>query len=149
MGTIAVWYMDGANLTGTATILTLPDDAYWKVVGTGGFNRDGYTDLVLQYDRPGNASDGDIQIWELNGVTRTSKIALGRLIDSSDPNWRTVATGDYSDPQDNYTDLVFQYGTRTGWGGTVKVQFMTGTSTNGSPVTVSTSPGTYNVAGPR
>ncbi|MBI3417303.1 MAG: hypothetical protein HY043_18585 [Verrucomicrobia bacterium] len=56
----------------------LPAD--WNIVGTGDFNSDGQTDLVLQHD------DGSVAFWLLEGTT----INLGVVSYTPPKGWRVV-----------------------------------------------------------
>ena len=44
--------------------------ANWKVAGTGDFNGDGHSDILLQN------TNGTVAIWEMNGVSATSSAVL-------------------------------------------------------------------------
>ena len=145
-GAIKVVLLDGLSPVRTVD-LSLSPARYWKVAGTGDFDLDGNTDILLQRDQPGNAADGDLMIWYLDGVTyRTSQTLTHWL----DPEYRVVATAHFNpNTVTNYTDLVFQYAWRTQYGGDIKMQYMTGTTTSGSPITVARSFGLLKVCGPK
>ena len=145
-GRIKVLFLDGFNVASTHDLSSSPA-SYWKVAGTGDFDLDGNTDILLQRDQPGNPADGDLMIWYLNGVTYcTSKTVTHWL----DPEYRVVATAHYNpNTVTNYTDLVFQYGWRTNYGGDIKMQYMRGAARNGSPLTVGRSFGSLKVCGPK
>ena len=61
--------------------------ANWKVVGTGDFNGDGHSDILLQN------TNGTVAIWEMNGVSATSSAVLA----NPGPNWHAIGTNGGSD----------------------------------------------------
>src|SRR5262249_5361870 len=138
--------LDGNNVVSASDLSSSPA-SYWKVVGTGDFDLDGNTDILLQRDQPGNAADGDLMIWYLNGVTYRANQTLTHWLD---PEYRVVATAHYNpNTVTNYTDLVFQYGWRTNFGGDIKMQYMMGGKRNGPLFTVAQSFGALKVCGPK
>ena len=84
-GAVAIWEMDGTSVTG-GTVVANPG-ANWKAVGTGDFNDDGHSDILLQ-----NTS-GAVAIWDMNGTSMTS----GAAVSNPGPNWKAVGTGDFND----------------------------------------------------
>ena len=61
-GAVAIWEMNGANGTNVADSAVVANPgANWKVVGTGDFNGDGHSDILLQN------TNGNVAIWEMNG----------------------------------------------------------------------------------
>ena len=62
-GSCYIWELDGTNpLVGNGFVGWLPGKE-WAAKGTGDFNGDGKSDILLQ-----NATDGTCYIWELNGT---------------------------------------------------------------------------------
>ncbi|HVY71721.1 MAG TPA: Ig-like domain-containing protein, partial [Verrucomicrobiae bacterium] len=98
-GTLAVWYMNGTNLT-TASVLnpSSPGDARWHVAATADVNKDGKRDILFQHQ------DGSLAVWYMNGTTLIS----GSLLTPAkvDPVWQLVAAGDFNGDGD--ADLIFQ-----------------------------------------
>ena len=87
-GTVAIWEMNGANGTTVADSAVVANPgANWKVVGTGDFNGDGHSDILLQN------TNGNVAIWEMNGVSITSSAAVG----DPGPNWHAIGTNGGSD----------------------------------------------------
>lgn len=88
-GTLAVWYMDGTNLSSAALMSpSNPGDSRWHVVGVGDLNGDGNTDLVFQH------TDGTLATWVMNGVTLSS----ASLLSPSNPGagWHVAGTASIS-----------------------------------------------------
>jgi hypothetical protein len=57
--------------------------ASWHVVGTGDFNSDGKTDLVLQNN------SGAVAVWDMNGSTVSQSGGLA----NPGPTWSVVGDG--------------------------------------------------------
>ena len=108
-GTIAVWYMDGIELTsGVFLNPANPGDRNWRVVATGDLNRDGKVDLLFQH------TDGTLAAWFLDGTKRTSA-SLFNPSHPGDSQWRVAGVADVN--ADGNLDLVFQHadGTLAVW----------------------------------
>ena len=87
-GAVAIWEMNGANGTTVADSAVVANPgANWKVVGTGDFNGDGHSDILLQN------TNGNVAIWEMNGVSATSSAVVG----DPGPNWHAIGTNGGSD----------------------------------------------------
>ncbi len=125
-GTLQAWYMEGVNRTDT--VLLDPD---WrletiKVVSTDDFNGDGKPDLLWQ--RSGAAANGGLQVWYMDGVTRTAfQSAVTDAAGVPGADWRVVFTGNFGG--DNTPDLILQNKT-TGY---LKAWFMGFSVVNGAP----------------
>jgi hypothetical protein len=63
-GTVAVWEMNGATISKSGVVYD--PCPTWHVVGTGGFNQDGKTDITLQND------NGTVATWGMNGAATAS-----------------------------------------------------------------------------
>jgi hypothetical protein len=68
-GNVAMWFMDGAQVIGSAGVGTVPN--VWSIVGTGDFDGDGKSD-ILWHDTSGN-----VAIWFMNGVQVTQSAGVG------------------------------------------------------------------------
>jgi FtsP/CotA-like multicopper oxidase with cupredoxin domain len=65
-----VWYMNGVNLTGSASLPALAD-LNWTMVGSGDFNADNKPDIVWR-----NTSTGENMVWYMDGTTMTGSAPL-------------------------------------------------------------------------
>ncbi len=99
-GETQVWYLNGATVRYTQTVLA--DDsgaAYvgwpWHIVGTNKFNDDDYADILWH-----NEDTGESQIWYLQG-TNGSRVGYRRNVTAggtnanAGPPWRIVGTNDF------------------------------------------------------
>ena len=152
---IGVWHFDGTALRDCSFLSRSSTGGYpgkWRAVGTGDFDFDGKTDILLQYDRPGNLSDGSLGVWFMNDTSYRYAAALEPGI-SSDPADRVVATGDYY--RGCKSDIVFQYkNPRTAWGGALSIWEMNTTNriqrqSEASVTGLGAELSTHNVIGPR
>ena len=64
-GQVSIWEMNGTHLLnsadGTFDVSAIPGPS-WHAIGTGDFDADGHSDILLQ-----NTSSGQASIWEMNG----------------------------------------------------------------------------------
>jgi hypothetical protein len=82
-GDIAVWQLNGAgtaiatgaNLGGSGTV--------WRVVGTGDYDADGNSDLMLQ-----NSNTGDVARWKLNNTG--TAISSGAVLGTAGTIWVAI-----------------------------------------------------------
>jgi hypothetical protein len=110
-GNNVVWYMDG--ITRTAGVFTSPAslaDTNWFMVGIGDFwsvgspgAQDGKNDILWRHN-----FSGKNVLWYMDGVTRTAGVFTSPD-QLPDTNWRMVAVGDYSTPNDARPDIVFRH----------------------------------------
>ena len=68
----------------------------WHVEGTGDFNDDGKSDIVLQN------SNGSVAVWEMNG----GQISQSGVVANPGPSWHVEGTGDFNG--DGKSDIVLQ-----------------------------------------
>jgi hypothetical protein len=113
-GAVASWHMSGNQQVSGGSVGPVVADLEWQIVGTGDFNRDGYTDLVWHHN-----TQGWVSIWLLGGDSMIGGVQLPLRV--ADTNWRVQAVGDLN--QDGYPDLIWQHRTQ----GKVSVWTMRGT----------------------
>jgi hypothetical protein len=136
-GTLAVWFMNGINLTSAALFTpSNPGDVNWSVAGAGDFNADGMMDLIFQH------TDGSMAVWLLDGT----KLTRASSLTPSDPgnrNWRVVALADIN--RDGKPDLVLQH-----TDGTLAVWLMNGVQLSFAQLVSPPNPGgTWRVVAPK
>ena len=95
----------------------------WKVVGTGDFNDDGHSDILLQN------TNGAVAIWEMDGTSLSSSAVLA----NPGANWKAIGTGDFND--DGHSDILLQ-----NTNGAVAVWEMDGTKVTTSAVEANPGP---------
>jgi hypothetical protein len=125
-GEIDAWFMNETGYLGSnsikdqssQTVISL--SAPWAVVGSGDFNMDTRTDIVVE-----NTSTGELDVWFLNGTDKIGSQSIndqasGRLITLA-PGWYLGAIGDID--KDGMLDLVAHSPTT----GETQVWFLNGT----------------------
>ncbi len=70
MSGAAVWLADGATVSSSASLGVVSTE--WSIAGTGDFNADDQTDLLLE-----NTTTGERAIWLMNGTTFLASSTLG------------------------------------------------------------------------
>ena len=96
-GANAIWYTNGATVTGVADLPAIPNTAY-AIMGTGDFNGDGNPDIVWR-----NTSTGANAIWYANGATVTGVADLPAI-----PNTAYVIGGVGDFNGDGNPDIVWR-----------------------------------------
>ncbi|MSU60946.1 MAG: VCBS repeat-containing protein, partial [Pedosphaera sp.] len=136
-GTLAVWYMNGINLTSAALPTpSTPGDKNWRVVGLGDFNADGKQDIAFQH------TDGTLAVWYMNGAALT-QATLTSPSNPGDSKWRVIGVADRNG--DGKVDLLFQHTDYS-----VAVWNMNGiTLTSAQLLSPSNSGATWKAAGPK
>jgi hypothetical protein len=126
-GQVAIWELNGTSqIPGGSQVLGVNPGPGWQAIGTGDFNGDGNSDILLQ-----NTSSGQCVIWEMNG---TNIIGGGAVSLNAGPGWKAVGTGDFND--DGLSDILLQNTTS----GQVAIWEMDGTNVIGGGA-VSSIPG--------
>ncbi|MET4069905.1 hypothetical protein ABID58_004709 [Bradyrhizobium sp. S3.2.6] len=125
---VVVWEMDGAQILANQTIGTINAADGWQYSGTGDFDGDGQTDLLLT-----NSTTNGVAIWTMNGTQVTASPQIGTI--NAGAGWSFGGTGDFNG--DGKTDLLMLNSTTHG----VAIWEM-----NGAQVTAPPQIGTINVA---
>ena len=107
-GYISMWLMNGATVSSNLGVGGL--DPSWTIVGTasntvassnipgtGDFNGDGKSDILLRH------SSGYVAMFLMNGATVTSNLGVGGL----DPSWSIVGIGDFNG--DGKSDILLRH----------------------------------------
>jgi len=125
-----IWVMNGTAKEYGQTIQGTAGQPNWRITGAGDFGKagtppnqyppspgkDGKTDLFLTYYNPATDNMGInlAGIWYMNGATLELATAVR---DSSDtfnvtvdnPDWRGVASGNFDQNPEDWTDVVFRF----------------------------------------
>jgi FG-GAP-like repeat len=97
-GQVSIWEMSGNKLIGGGPVSPNPGPA-WQAIGTGDFNKDGFSDILFQ-----NKSTGQVSIWEMSG---NKLIGGGPVNPNPGPAWQAIGTGDFN--HDGFSDdILFQ-----------------------------------------
>lgn len=94
---IAIWYMDGTEISETV-ISEYTQDAPWAIVGVADFNSDGSPDLLWR-----DPTSGENELWEMEGGVWTGTTDL---LQSADTAWSVVGTGDFNG--DGKSDILWR-----------------------------------------
>ena len=94
-GENVVWYMNGVNITSSASLPTVP--APWQIEGVGDFNNDGNPDILWR-----QASTGENVVWYMNGVNITSSASLPTV----PPPWQIEGVADFNN--DGKPDILWR-----------------------------------------
>ncbi len=111
-----IWYMDGSTILGEELAGRLVPDPAWEIEGTGDFNNDGQTDIILK-----NYNSDQNLIWYMNGSQIIQEGLFGR--DLGDLTWRIQGTADFNG--DGQTDILLRHLNPAGLGQNL-VWFMNG-----------------------
>src|SRR5262249_37500482 len=96
-GTPQIWLVNNTSVT-SQTMLPNPG-ASWTIVGTGDFNNDVSTDLLLE------DTSGNLAMWAMNGASVQTMSGLGNV----GTNWKVIGIGDFN--ADSKADLLWETST--------------------------------------
>jgi subtilisin-like proprotein convertase family protein len=110
-GTLAIWYMDGINRTGSALVNPQAPGAGWKVVGAADITGlglggpDGKTDIIYQ------STDGTIAVWAMDGANRIDTDVLNPS--GAGASWYVAAVANLepanpTNPAASQADIILQ-----------------------------------------
>ncbi|EJN11688.1 putative calcium-binding protein [Bradyrhizobium sp. YR681] len=117
---VAVWQMNGSQITASPQIGSINAAAGWHFQTTGDFNGDSKTDLLFIND----VTHG-VAIWQMNGTQIAASPQVGSI--NAAAGWHFQDTGDFNG--DGKTDLLFMNDTTHG----VAIWQMNGTQIAASP----------------
>ena len=93
-GQVSDWVFSGGQYVSSKSVAGFESLSGWSVAGTGDFNGDGTTDVLLRNDRLGVSSYG---VWELQNGTYSSYSALGSFnFFTANTGWTVLGTGDFN-----------------------------------------------------
>ena len=105
-GRLAVWYMDGTQVTATLALsIDRMTTANWQIRAVGDTNGDGRADILWH-----KTDTGELAVWSLNGwiVIATSRLSIPTMTDT---NWKIVGAEDVNG--DRRADILWQHATGT------------------------------------
>lgn len=105
-GRLAVWYMNGTQVTATMALsIDRMPTANWQIRAIGDTNGDGRADILWH-----KSDTGELAVWGLNGwiVVTTSRLSIGTM---TDINWKIVGAEDVNG--DRRADILWQHSTGT------------------------------------
>jgi hypothetical protein len=95
---LAIWQMDGTQITANPQIGTINAAAGWHYTGIGDFNGDGKTDLLFLNDATHGVAE-----WQMDGTQVTASPQVGTI--NAAAGWSYADSGDFNG--DGKTDLLF------------------------------------------
>ncbi len=105
-GRLRVWYMNGANVTGSAFLSNSVPDLNWRVAGIADLDGDGWPD-ILWHDQQA----GWLAVWRLQGVNLLGGMPLNENR-VADTNWQIASVRDFSG--DGRADILWHHRSE-GW----------------------------------
>jgi uncharacterized protein YkwD len=93
-GNVALWQMNGSNLTTGSVFANVSTN--WQIAGTGDFNGDRKADILWRN------TDGSVAIWQMNGAVTLSSAVIGFV----PTTWQISGTGDFN--RDGKADILWR-----------------------------------------
>jgi FG-GAP-like repeat len=97
-GTVAIWKMDGTEITSSGFTSVTETSTNWKIAGTGDFTGDAKSDILWRND------DGSVKIWQMNGIAATELTVPTPATYTT--AWQIAGTGDFSG--DGQSDILWR-----------------------------------------
>lgn len=94
-----MYLMDGATVTSSLGVTTVPNPDDWKVAGGGDYNGDGKSDILWRH-----AVTGQNHMYLMDSATVTS--SLGVTTVPAPDDWKVMGNGDYND--DGKSDIFWR-----------------------------------------
>ena len=94
-GAVAVWFLDGPRVAGSAALPRVAD-RQWRLVATGDMDGDGQADIVWWHPA------GQLALWFCQGTT----VLRSRTL-QADQAWQAAAVADLN--RDGYADIVWRH----------------------------------------
>lgn len=124
---VAVWLMNGTQVTANPQISTISASAGWRFADIGDFNGDGRSDLMLLND-----NTHGVAVWELNGTQIIANPQVGAAASGDTYARLEDINGDHK------SDILFQNNT---------THVLTAWEMNGTQIALSAHIGAVNAAG--
>ncbi|MCK1466632.1 FG-GAP-like repeat-containing protein [Bradyrhizobium sp. CW10] len=124
---VAVWLMNGTQVTANPQISTISASAGWRFADIGDFNGDGRSDLMLLND-----NTHGVAVWELNGTQIIANPQVGAAASGDTYARLEDINGDHK------SDILFQNNT---------THVLTAWEMNGTQIALSAQIGAVNAAG--
>ncbi len=103
-----VWYMNGGERLGVASLVNTGTPTQWEIQGVGDFNQDSQPDILWR-----NQVTGENRLWLMEGLAAAQNLVLLQVVNL---NWRIQGVGDFT--RDGRPDILwrnFQTGDNVVW----------------------------------
>lgn len=88
-GELSIWFINGSQVLGYASLGTMPPDSGWTPIGLSDFNGDGRTDVLWR-----NGFNGELGVWLINGSQVLEYASLGAV--PPDSGWAPIGLSDFN-----------------------------------------------------
>jgi hypothetical protein len=94
-----MYLMNGASVSSSLKVTTVPNPDDWQVAASGDYNADGKSDILWR-----NATTGQNHMYLMNGATVESSLIVTTV--PSPDDWKVMGSGDYND--DGMSDIFWR-----------------------------------------